>query len=266
LIASAALAVLLGAAYASWDVFLATWYAHRLRSENVEVQKAAIASLGQLRTRRAARILAAYLGDADSPVVPRVAGLALMNMGKVAMEPLSEAFQIADDLDGRPKQLLASAYSGVEEMLFALLEIQRDEAVVRPLLENIGSSRLAEAGLRLFTESFASRPDLDDKFGFLSPKYLAWKSGVQAIEGTPCRIFLFEPRLGSWPPKQTILLTDAGGRVITWKEEVGGELTFYSCELDNIDGELILIVTRHDGLSVGRYLYRLTLRGIEEPR
>jgi hypothetical protein len=247
LIASVALAVLLGAAFASKDLILTTWYSHRLRSEDVEEQRAAIISLGQMRTKRSARILAAYLGDADSPI-PRVAGYALTNMGEVAMEPLSEAFQTADDFAGRPKQLWASEYTPVGEMLPALLEIQRKEPRVSSLLENIGSR-------------FTEREDDADLGNF---KNLVWMAGVQPIEGKPCLIFLFTPTefAGS---QQTILITDAGGRVIAWKE-VGGEPTFVSCELDTIDGELFLIVTCHEGPSVGRYPYRLTLRGIEEPR
>jgi hypothetical protein len=269
LIASLALAVIVGAAFASRDLILTTWYAHRLRSRDIDEQQTAIASLGRLRTARAARILAAYLGDADS-TIPRTAALALKNMGKVAMDPLSEAFQIADDIDGGPKRLLTGDFCVVQEMLFALLEIQRDETGVRPDLDNIGSSWLKKVGLGLFTQTSASRPDLDAPFDFLSRKYLGWKSGVQVIEGAPCRIFLYYTQAASFSDTQpqTILLTDVGGRVIAWKG-VGREPIFSSCELKTIDGEVNLVVTHSEvgsNESPGRHTYRLSLRGIEEQR
>jgi hypothetical protein len=259
LIASLALAVIVGAAFASKDLILTTWYAHRLRSRDIDEQRTAIDSLGRLRTTRAARILAAYLGDSDSqagwklpdgvrfPPIPHVAALALMNMGEVAMEPLSEAFQIADDFDGGPKQLWNS---GLQEMLFALLEIRREEPGVKSLLEKIGSRRSSPANIS------------SGKY-----KILIWKSRVQTTEGMPCRIFLFKSVLQSWPDAQTILLMDTGGRVIAWKE-VSVDPAFVSCELETLNGALALVITREDVQSKVRekHAYRLTLRGIEEQR
>jgi hypothetical protein len=64
---------------------------------------------------------------------------------------------------------------------------------------------------------------------------------------------------------QTILITDVGGRVITWKE-VGGEPSFISCDLETINGAPFLVVTCEDASSEtrGKHTYRLTLRGIDQ--
>jgi hypothetical protein len=254
LMGSVGLAVLAGAAFASRDIILTSWYAHRLRSENIDEQMAAIHSLGRLRTSRAARVLAAYFGDARNPLKPEVSQ-ELMDMGEVAMEPLVEVFPLVDDFDGggytmaeRPQH----DYAGIGELLSALLELQREDPNVKLLLGNIGSER-------------------DDSKDIVPPgkyKFLKWKSGVQPIEGTPCRIFLFGPSYGPWPGAQTILVTDVGGRVITWKE-VGGEPFFLTCELETVnDGAVSLVITCEERRrsTPGKYTYRLTLRGIEEER
>jgi hypothetical protein len=253
LVGSIGLAVLLGAAFASRDLILTTWYAHRLQSDDVAEQKAAITSLGQLRTRRAARILSTYLGEAKS-LLKSAASEVLVQFGEVAMEPFSEAFQIVDDFAGEPRQISLTDCSGADrcvyEMLDALLEVQRKETGVRSLLENI-SSRFAEQA--------------DTPSGVY--KSMAWRSGLQPIEGTPCRIFLFMPGPG-WPGPQTILLTNVGGRVFTWKEV--GEDIFRSCELLTQDGAVSLVVRCHsarlEGPEMYTHTYLLTLRGIEEQR
>jgi hypothetical protein len=253
LIGSIGLAVVAGAAFASRDIIQTAWYAQTLRSEDVTDQKAAVVSLGRLRTKRAARVLVAYLGDARCPLRSETMQ-ALKDMGEVATEPLAEAFQVLDDFAGKPERRLPGKPDlGVEVMLAVLLELQREEPVVRSLLENIGS----KLDVRVDVPPFG--------------KYLAWKSGVQVIEGRPCRIFLFNPL-------QTILLTDVGGRVVTWRQveavmnlgsvtamgqELGGE--FLSCELETINGAVILIIACQDTRSARReqYCYRLTLRGID---
>ena len=254
LIASVAIAVLLGAAFASKDLILTGWYAHRLRNGYFDEQRRAIISLGQLRTKRAARILAGYLGGKGS--LRNDANYALISMGEVALEPLGEAFSVADDLLAEPKKLppddIRELADILESMLGSLLAIQRKAAGVDSLRKNIGTR-------------FLQRDDLDD-FGDENFKSLVWNSGVQPIEGKPCRIFLFNPSFQSWPglQPQTILITDAGGRVITWKE-VGGEPSFRSCELEIVDGAVYLDITcdeRHSR-TPGKYAYRLTLRGIE---
>jgi hypothetical protein len=254
LIASAALAVLLGAAFASKDVVLTTWYAYLLRNGYFDEQRRAIISLGQLRTKRAGRILAAYLGGEGS--LRNDANYALISMGEVALEPLGEAFSVVDDLLAEPKKLppddIRELADILDSLLGSLLAIQRKEAGVRLLHKNIGTR-------------FLQRDDLED-FGDEKVKYLVWNSGVKSIEGKPCRIFLFNPSFQSWPglQPQTILITDAGGRVITWKE-VGGEPSFRSCELEIVDGAVYLDITcdeRHSR-TPGKYAYRLTLRGIE---
>jgi hypothetical protein len=254
LIGSVGLAVAAGAVFSSRDLIRTAWYARGLRSGNAGDQKAAVVSLAGLRTNRAARVLVDILGEAKNPAQFE-AMRALKDMGAVAMEPLAEAFQVTDDVAGTPershsggRELLKGSSPRVDAMLAVLLELQREEPGVKSLLKNIGS-----------------RLD-DDPVSRLSRKHLAWKSGVQTVEGSPCRIFHFDPELQSWPGSQpqTIVLTDAAGKVITWKE-VGGEPMFVSCEIETRNGEVLLIVTcderRRD--SPGKYTYRLTLRGIE---
>jgi hypothetical protein len=253
LIASAALAVLLGAAFASKDDILTTWYAHRLQSEDVDDRRAAIASLGRLRTRRAARVLAAYLVEAKIPLRFEAAQ-ALKAMADVAMEPAAERFRAADECARKPQHTgsdLRWDFWGASTLLAVLLELRREEPTVKSLLENIGC-RLGEVQSQKF-------------------KHLQWISGVQPIEGKPCRIFLFAPDLGGGA--QTVLITDAGGRLITWKE-VGGEPMFGNCELETINGAAFLNLTCLDSVTTiegisdipRKYTYRLTLRGIEEQR
>jgi hypothetical protein len=266
LIASVAIAVLLGAAFASKDVILTTWYAYRLHSENVDEQKAAIASLGLLQTKRAACVLVDFLVNTRIPRVeidgraqwvPQLTTCdasmrALAHMGEVAMQPLANGLQRTDDFEGEPEQRQPGVRdSPAYHVLATLLEVQRKDAGVRSLLENIGS-----------------RVDEGDLLALLSWKYLAWKSGVQAIDGRPCRIFLFDSPGQGWPGSQpqTILLTDVAGRVITWKEVGGcGDPILLSCELETISGALFLVITCEDARRETRekYTYRLTLRGIE---
>jgi hypothetical protein len=133
----------------------------------------------------------------------------------------------------------------------------------------IASAALAVIGISVFaardvilTQWYAHR---------LRSATFVWKSGVQAIEGTLCRIFVFNSSYQGWPGSQaqTILLTDIGGRVITWKEVGGGPRFLLSCELKTIDdGAVHLVITckeRHS-TTPGKYTYRLTLRGIEDQR
>jgi hypothetical protein len=245
LIASAALAVVVGAAFESRDLILTAWYAHRLRSHDVEEQLAAIASLGKLRSRRSAGVLVDFLGNTGSRLQLETMR-ALKGMGGVAMEPLAVAFQRAAQLSDKSAQRTEQDLA-VELFLAVLLQIQRKEDSVRSLLNNIGSV-------------------LDKKS---AGKYLVWKSGVQPIEGRPCRIFLFEPDwvMHSRPYPQTILLTDVKGKVITWKE-VSGMTTYRCCELETSNGAVFLVVKYDDSrLKIpGEHTYRLDLRGIEEQK
>jgi hypothetical protein len=259
LIASSALVVLLGVAFASKDLILTTWYAHRLQSNDDDERRAAITSLGQLGTRRAARVLVAFLGDWRAGALSIDTAVALKDMGKVAMEPVVEGFRLADDIAAEPGQKwpdnlmsLHPMYVDATSMLIVSLEIQRQEPRVESLLENL-HWRLPPA----------EDLDLDEV------KCLKWLSAVLAIEGKPCRIFLLAYYGGDSPAlqPQTIVITDAGGRLITWKE-VGGEPHFRSCELDALSGALFLVVTCEDRRSEARekHTYQLTLRGIEEQR
>jgi hypothetical protein len=257
LIASATFAVLLGVAFASKDLILTEWYAHSLQSDYDDERRAAITSLAQLGTRRAARVLVAFLGDWGAGALSIDTAVALKDMGKVAMEPVVEGFRLADDIAAEPSQkwpdnLISShpMYVDAASMLIVLLEIQRGEVKAKLLLENLNWSLPPAEDL-----------DLQDV------KYLKWLSAVLAIEGTPCRIFLLAYDGGDSPDlqPQTIVITDAGGRLLTWKE-VGGEPRFVSCELETISGALLLIVTCEDARSKTpeKHAYRLTLRGIEE--
>jgi hypothetical protein len=249
LIASIEIAVLVGAAFASRAVILTACYAHRLRSENVDMQSSAVASLRRLRTRLAARVLVDFLRDTGGRIQREIM-LALKDIGDVALEPLAEAFQAANDFEGRPEPIqygsIDPVFSGVEAMLEVLLEMQRKDTGVNSLLEHIGST--------------LTEPPVD--------KELVWKSRVLTIEGRPCRVFLFNwPGSGWFGPPQTILLTDVGGRVITWKD-IEGMPFFSSCELETSNGVVLLVVTREETKreSPGKYIYRLTLRGIEDEK
>jgi hypothetical protein len=237
----------------------------RLWSRNVDEQMAAIASLGRARTKRAARVLVDFLGNFVGRLQLETMR-ALKDMGEVAMEPLAESFQAADDFPGKPEQRQPCDFLSVDKvevLLSVILEIQRNEVGVRSLLENPDSilNDPPHGKYRGWTCGGNTEPP----FG----KYLAWKSGVQIIEGRPCRIFLFIPESwGEWE-LQTILLTDVAGRVITWKEVGGcGEPFFLSYELETIIGALFLVITCEDARRETRekYSYRLTLRGIEEQR
>jgi hypothetical protein len=203
LIASSALVVLLGVAFASKDLILTTWYAHRLQSNDDDERRAAIASLGQLGTRRAARVLVAFLGDWGAGALSIDTAVALKDMGKVAMEPVVEGFRLADDIAAEPGQKwpdnlmsLHPMYVDATSMLIVSLEIQRQEPRVESLLENL-HWRLPPA----------EDLDLDEV------KCLKWLSAVLAIEGKPCRIFLLAYYGGDSPAlqPQTIVITDAGG-------------------------------------------------------
>jgi hypothetical protein len=241
-----------------WDsrgLLLENWYLWRLSSGNADARRTAAEALGTLRSAKAAPdLFTISLRDPEEPV-REAATEALVNIGAGAVPALSA------ELGAEPVWMETTLRQSLPAGSTRLEDFSRVEQALRILLRVHGADG---------TTDFLQNVGLPGGSGHADPrrgKSLVWRSGVVTLDGTQCRVFVFDREgFKSWPGSQpqTICVADASGKLETWKE-VGGEPMYASSTMEERDGKVILRITceerRHPGPGI--YSYGISRAGIE---